>query len=69
MAEFTEKCSIEAVCIRETEKAIQCQCEDGKEHWIPKSQIDDDSEVYRLGNAGLLIVNQWFWDKEFAKID
>ena len=27
--------------------------------WIPKSQIDDDSEVYKKGTEGLLVITEW----------
>lgn len=32
---------------------------DGEEVWIPKSQIDDDSEVYAKGTSGTLIIPRW----------
>ena len=28
--------------------------------WIPQSQIDDDSEVYKPGDEGTLVVSEWF---------
>jgi hypothetical protein len=28
-------------------------------HWVPKSQIDDDSEVYKANTEGVLIVSDW----------
>ncbi len=43
---------------RETDAAILCVVE-GNEMWIPKSQIDDDSEVYKKGTSGKLIVTEW----------
>lgn len=42
----------------ETEKALFVKI-DGEEHCIPKSQIDDDSEVYAKGHAGRLVVTEW----------
>jgi hypothetical protein len=44
--------------LAETEKALLCVI-DGEKHWIPHGQIDDDSEVYRKGDEGLLIVSEW----------
>jgi hypothetical protein len=41
----------------ETEKAVLCVI-DGAEHWIPKSQIDDSSEVYEKGHEGKLVVTR-----------
>ena len=45
--------------IAETEKAILCDFGDGVEHWIPQSQIDDSSEVWKLRDEGLLIISEW----------
>lgn len=42
----------------ETEKALLCIINDA-EVWIPKSQIDDDSEVYKKDTEGKLIVTEW----------
>ena len=54
-----EKVSFESVTVvRATEKALLCRI-DGKEHWIPQSQIDDDSEVYREGDEGTLVISEW----------
>lgn len=50
---------IDAVeCIAETAKAILVEI-DGSEYWIPFSQIDEDSEVYRKGDIGELVITQW----------
>jgi hypothetical protein len=48
----------------ETAKAILAIFEDETEVWIPKSMIDDDSEVYKMGTSGTLIVKRWFAEKE-----
>jgi hypothetical protein len=37
---------------------------DGREHWIPQSVIDEDSEVYRVGDTGKLVVAEWWAIKE-----
>lgn len=52
--------------IRETEKAILCIIpEVGLEAtWIPKSVLDEDSEVHGLEDAGALIIDRWFAIKE-----
>lgn len=44
--------------IRDSGTAILCEV-DGEEVWIPKSQIDDDSEVYKAGTDGKLIIPEW----------
>jgi len=46
-------------CIAETTKAILVVIEGG-EHWIPQSVVDDDSEVYRKGDTGKLVVSEWW---------
>jgi hypothetical protein len=48
----------DVTCKAETEKALLCII-DGEEHWIPKGQVDDDSEVYKRGDQGTLIVTEW----------
>jgi hypothetical protein len=51
--------------IYDSGKALKCIIDD-EEHWIPHSQITDDSEVYNAGeNAiGKLVVTKWFAGKE-----
>lgn len=46
----------------ETDKALLVDIE-GEEVWIPKSVIDDDSEVYKSGTEGTLIIPEWFSKK------
>ena len=49
----------DCTCLKETSMAILVADACGSEAWIPKSQIDDDSEVYREGGEGLLIISAW----------
>jgi len=69
MAFKIERCKV--IC--ETNKAIRIKSDTlaelagEDEDWIPKSQIDDDSEVFANGTEGDLIVSDWFanqkgWD-------
>jgi len=61
MKHTIEKC----VCVRETDKAILVECDEFDEAlWIPLSQIDDDSEVYKEGTEGDLIASSWFAEKK-----
>lgn len=54
-----EPVSIDDVeCLKETDKALLCLI-DGEEIWIPKSQIDEESEVYEEGQTGLLVITRW----------
>jgi hypothetical protein len=58
----------DCTCIRETRKACLIRVPGtGKapaEVWVPKSVIHDDSEVYKEGDRGTLIVARWFAEKE-----
>lgn len=31
--------------------------------WVPQSQVDDDSEVWKAGQTGTLVVSEW-WANE-----
>ena len=53
----------EGEVIRETEKAILFRTDDGEEYWIPKSQIHDNSEVWKAGDVGMIVVTEWFAKK------
>jgi hypothetical protein len=35
-----------------------------QEVWIPKSQIHDDSEVYKADTEGTLIISEWIAEKK-----
>lgn len=48
----------------ETDLALLVEIE-GEEHWVPKSQVDEDSEVYSKKNgSGTLVVSRWWAEKE-----
>lgn len=49
--------------VRATEKALLCRL-DGREVWVPRSLIGDDSEVADAGDEGTLVVATWFAEKE-----
>lgn len=64
MPEFKDKATFDDVeVVQETEAALLCRI-DGKDVWIPKSQIDDDSEVYEKGTEGELVVSQWIAEQK-----
>lgn len=44
--------------LRGTDKALLCLI-DGEEVWIPTSQIHDNSEVYEVGDDGVLVITHW----------
>ena len=61
MPDFREKVRIDdAECVAETDKALLVIVDDRKE-WIPKSQVDDDSEVFDASknSRGTLVISQW----------
>jgi hypothetical protein len=56
---FANKATFDDVrVIRATANALLVEI-DGDEHWIPQSQIDDDSEVYADGHEGELVISEW----------
>lgn len=50
-------------CMRESSEAILCRI-DGAEHWIPNSQVDEDSEVLGVGDIGTLIISDWIAEQK-----
>jgi hypothetical protein len=48
----------DCVCSAATSKAILVACE-GEDVWIPTSQIYEDSEVYKPGTQGILVIPRW----------
>jgi len=49
--------------IKETDSALLVEIE-GENHWIPQSQIDDDSEVWQAGQSGDLMISNWLARKK-----
>ena len=59
MANDDDEVRIEGVkALRATERAFLVRIE-GEEHWFPQSQICDDSEVYKAGDEGTLVITRW----------
>lgn len=55
----------DAKCTAETAKAICVEAPDFDEpQWIPQSQVDEDSEVYKRGPEGRLAVSDWWAHKQ-----
>jgi hypothetical protein len=52
-----------AVCVEERKLAVRVVLA-GVHYWLPKSILHDDSEVYKMGDSGKLIVKQWWAEKE-----
>jgi hypothetical protein len=50
-----------AKCIQETPKAILVEMPGKRQPmWIPQSQVHEDSEVWKEGDTGRLVVSMWF---------
>lgn len=49
-----------ARCTAVSPEAIMVTLADGKQLWVPQSQVHDDSEVYRKGDSGKLVVTEWW---------
>jgi len=63
MTDFANKVSFEHVrAIKQTASALLCVIE-GKERWVPRSCVDDDSEVYQESQEGTLVVSEWWATK------
>jgi hypothetical protein len=64
MTDFKKKVEFEDVETEaETDNALLCTI-DGKNVWIPKSQIDDNSEVWKKGDEGTLVVSEWIAEEK-----
>lgn len=68
MAEIEEydskNVSIEDVTVKkETDKALLVKIGE-EEMWMPKSQIHEDSSVFREGDEGQLIISKWIAEQK-----
>ena len=66
MPEFAHKAKFEdCVAVRESGTGLALLVEiDGEERWVPHSQIDDDSEVFKVGDKGILVLNEWWAEQK-----
>ncbi len=48
----------------ETAKALLVEIDGEPGVWIPQSVISEDSEVYKRGDEGKLVVRRWFAERE-----
>lgn len=44
---------------KETRTALLVQLDDGRQVWVPKSQLDEASEVWAEGDEGTLVIPEW----------
>lgn len=65
MTDFPRKAEVENVrVIRETAEALLIEIDGERQTWVPKSQVDDDSEVFTDGDQGTITLAEWFAEKE-----
>ena len=65
MARNEEPAEIEDVEVLEDKPgALLCLFPDGQEIWIPKSQIDEKSEVREHSDSGTLVIPAWLAKNE-----
>ena len=48
----------------ETDRALLCVFEDGREEWVPKSQIREDSQVTKKGDVGEIAIPVWLAEEK-----
>lgn len=61
MADFKHKVrfkDVRAENVTPSKLALVCWI-NGEQHFIPLSQIDDDSEVFGSGDEGELVISEW----------
>ena len=64
MPKFAEEVSLhDVIALRKTPAALVCLIEN-EEFLIPDSQISDDSEVWKAGDKGTLIISQFIAEKK-----
>ena len=55
----------DAKIVKDTGKAILVNAPEFNEDvWIPQSQVDDNSEIWKEGESGDLLVTDWFAEKQ-----
>lgn len=54
-----ELVDVDVEVLRETDAALLVLGPEGDEVWVPRSQIDDSSEVSEPGDSGVLVIPRW----------
>jgi len=49
---------------KDTGKALLINFGNDEKEWVPSSQIHDDSEVYRDGDHGKLVITRWIAEQK-----
>ena len=48
----------DVTCVAESDRSILVEIGD-EQVWLPKSQVDEDSEVFKKDDEGRLVVTKW----------
>jgi hypothetical protein len=54
-------------CLRATSKAILVlipEIDEDEPQWVPQSQVHDDSEVWKAGDEGELVLTKWIVEQK-----
>lgn len=60
----SEPVSFDDVVVKKETEAALLVTIDGEDHWVPKSQVHDDSEVWKMGDEGLLVISRWIAEQK-----
>ena len=64
MPDFEDKVRVpDVIATKDSGKALLCKI-DEEDVWIPHSQIDDESEVFKEGDTGTLVISLWIASKK-----
>jgi hypothetical protein len=53
----------DATCLKATDAAILVEV-DGTEYWIPQSQVTEDSEIWKEGDTGTLVITDFIAEQK-----
>jgi len=54
----------EVEILYQKDKAVKIMTEDGEEHWIPWSLVEDNDEDFKNGYRGPMSIEKWFLERE-----
>lgn len=64
MPEWTDEVQLEDVeVLNESAHALLIKL-DGQTYWVPKNHVSDNSEVYKVGHSGTMIVSAWIAEQK-----
>lgn len=64
-----ETCTlVGAFCRQQSERAIKVESR-RYQGWVPQSVVHDDSEVWKVGQFGKLVLKGWWAEKQGLELD